>query len=641
MRQGNSNQLRVLHLVSSNGVPGGLQQTLFMPLLCKAPKQRVMAEVVCLAPNALPCAVLRQNGIPVHELPLCRQRFSLAAFSQLLAVAREFGPEVIHAWGYTAHLLAGWLSKRCGSPRVLCSASGTMPGAANVGFLHRQKLKAAARAAAKADRIVYSSEASAAAHRRIGYPEQGHTVISPGVDPTRFKPDPALRRKVREQLAVPPTAFVIGMLAPFQAESDHTTLLKGLGELFKTQPNTYLLLAGHGVQKGNGPLMAQLGSGNLATRTQLLGEWTDVAGFFNACDAAVSSAVTDSGRMNLVMAMLCAVPCVATGVGEQGEVLGQCSVAIEPGSPAAIVRGVTRVIEMPPERRVFLAQSSRKHALKNFAQIRSLQQYLQQYGELLGREQRVEEMLPAPAEAELAAMPVPAAMPAPVVRAVVVEQPADPDALQSSPSSAKEVIDWQPTPLPAAAATPSQIAPAEERTVSDGDVLEIFESARVPQLDEAAIAAMAMATVTATLEVQQLADELEDLLAPELLAANAGEEFRPRQTIAKAKVSAPPAGRDSVASLRSARSGPSLTAMPTRPAGTRLAKAEGPGGSPTNASVKAPASAALKPVAAGSATGPSDQMPVLTPSGDLDATLQLKLLGGSLDELRRDPPLGS
>ena len=88
--------------------------------------------------------------------------------------------------------------------------------------------------------------------------------------------DAAMRRKVREQLQIPPKAFVIGMLAPFQPEYDHATLLKAAGDLIKTNPDLTILLAGHGVQKGNAPLMALVGGGALGARTHLLGEWSDV-----------------------------------------------------------------------------------------------------------------------------------------------------------------------------------------------------------------------------------------------------------------------------------------------------------------------------------------------------------------------------
>ena len=34
-----------------------------MPVLTRMPKQRVKTQVVCLAPGAVPAAMLRQNGV--------------------------------------------------------------------------------------------------------------------------------------------------------------------------------------------------------------------------------------------------------------------------------------------------------------------------------------------------------------------------------------------------------------------------------------------------------------------------------------------------------------------------------------------------------------------------------------------------
>src|SRR5690606_32351957 len=136
--------------------------------------------------------------------------------------------------------------------------------------------------------------------------------------------------------------------------------------------------------------------GALSTRIQLLGEWSDLTSLFNACDLVCSSAHTDSARMTLAMAMLCGIPCVATGLGAQGELIAQHGVAIEPGNPAALVRGIGKILQMPPDKRHYLAQGARKHALQHYVYVRALQKYLQLYGELVGKEAFVQPVMPVP-----------------------------------------------------------------------------------------------------------------------------------------------------------------------------------------------------------------------------------------------------
>jgi glycosyltransferase involved in cell wall biosynthesis len=489
-----------MHLVSSEGAPGAAQQSLFMPMLTRMPKQRVKMLVVSLSPNAVPGAVLRQNGVPVYDVALSKHRFSTAAFGQLVKTVRAFRPDVIQAWGHTAQIVSHWLRGRCDwEAKVVWAVANTAALPRKPGLVDRQKLKYAAKLSKRADRIVYTSEAAASAHRRVGFPDDGHTIIPLGVDPTRFKPDFAARRKVREQLGLGPEAFVIGMMAPFQPEYDHSTLFKAIGELIKTEPNVNVLLAGHGVQKGNGPLMALVGGGTLGTRTQLLGEWSDVASFFNACDLAVSSALTDNGRMSLVIAMLCGIPCVATGMGAQGEVIGQYGVAVEPGSPVALIRGINRVMQLPPDKRVFMAQGARKHALNNFVSIRSLQKYLQLYYDVVGRKLTAASAVPVPEIDATIPQPKPedkqvaSAKPKPKTnRTVDMYDLSDPDSLELRDS-------------------PSTKAPVAE--ASAGDVLQIFESTMAKQAS--------ISTSPMSERARGVADEHEDLLSPELTHSDA------------------------------------------------------------------------------------------------------------------------
>jgi len=509
--EGKVRPLRVLQVVSSGGVTSSTQQSLFMPLAMRLPKAKVRTQIVSLAPDAVPAPVLRQAGVPVHDVELSRNRFSLAGFKELNQAAQEFRPDVIQAWGHSAQIAATGLRSRCEwKPRLIWSVSETAPLVAGAGLIDRQKLKFAARLSAKADRIVYTSEAAASAHRRVGFPEGGHVVISQGVDPMRFKPDFAARRKVREQLGLAHDAFVVGMLAPFQSEFDHATMLRAAAELIKTTPNLFFLLAGHGVQKGNGPLMALVGANALGARTHLMGEWSDMASFYNACDIACSSATTDSQRMNLVVAMLCGVPCVATGMGAQGELLGQFGVAVEKNSQAALGRGITKIMQLTPERRAFMAQGARKHALKNYVQILSLQKYLQLYFDLVGREalasndvpvQEVDETIPEPSAEDLAAAR--AFAPSKPTSLVSMAELSDPDSLESQAKTFAEPPTFFAPPPP----RPEVISPPKPE--HEGDVLQSFESSLKHQSSSN--------TSPMSERARGVADDLGDLLTVEEL----------------------------------------------------------------------------------------------------------------------------
>jgi glycosyltransferase involved in cell wall biosynthesis len=492
-----------------------------MPVLTRMPKQRVKTQVVCLAPGAVPAAMLRQNGVPVHDVALSRQKFSIGGFGELVKAAKAFKPDVIHAWGYTAQIFAHGVRKRVDRRiKVVWTVGSTAPLPRNAGWIDRKKLKHVVKAAANADRIVYASDAGGAQHRRAGFPEGEHLTIPPGIDATRFKPDPAARRKIREQLHLGPEAFVIGMVAPFQPEYDHATFIKAIGELIKTNPNVSVVLAGHGVQKGNAPLMALVGGGTLAGRTQLLGEWSDLASLFNACDVVCSSAQNDGSRMTLVAAMLCGVPCVATGLGAQGEVIGHHGVAIEAGSPPAFVKGILRVLQLTPEKRAAMAQGARKYALQNYVYVKSLQRYLQLYYDLIGRQSLVSQEMPTP-EID-ASVPVPAKVGAaadskkPLVQ---LAELADPDSLETKVAeSAEELPKWRVEQEQERNRREQNLSEQIANQQSNGDVLQVFEAElSKPKAQNSAFSERA----------RGVADESEELLSMEAIAAPKAGAPRP------------------------------------------------------------------------------------------------------------------
>ncbi len=370
------NPIKVLHLVSAAPHHAHGLSAQLTALLARTDREHFQMQVLNFAPGDKQAAVIRQLGIPVHDLEFSRRRFALGAFGEMRKRAASFKPDLIHAWGHTAPLAARWLKVAGNIPAVWTMPAGKPD---NTQFLDRYKFTQLGKHAPAAKHIVYPSRAVAAEYRRLGFPEANGSVIAAGVDLDRFKPDAKLGQQLRTQLKLEANAFVIGMHATFAPENDFATFVRATAELIKFNPNIYVILAGKGVQRGNSGVMALLGGGTLATRTTLLGEWSDLSALFNACDVFCSSALGDGSAQMLASAMLCGVPCVGTGKGLQGEVLSQHGIAVEPGSPNGLVRGITRVLEMSAEKRIFVAEAARKHVLSNFSTQGAVQKYLGLY----------------------------------------------------------------------------------------------------------------------------------------------------------------------------------------------------------------------------------------------------------------------
>lgn len=395
----NEPRFRILHLLSASHMDAGQPANMalavqLLSLVSRIDQSHFELRVINFAPSDKTAVLLRQTGLPVYDIELSRHRWSVGALSELRKQIGNFKPDLIHAWGHTAQLATRLANRRVGAPGAT-PIIWTMPGRsaatsakpAEAHWLDRLKLRSLLKQAARPEHVIYPSVSSAAQHKRLGFPEQNAIIINPGVDAERFKPDARAGQQLREQLKLDASAFVIGMHAPFLPESDYATFVRATAELIKYHPNIFVLAAGRGVQRGNSGVMALLGGGTLANRTSLLGEWSDMNGFFNACDVVCCSALDDSGASMLASAMLSGVPCVGTGKGLQGEVLLKHGITIEPGSPNSLARGITRLMELSAEKRAHLIDSARQHIVNHHSVQSAVQKYLGLYLQMMHKQE--------------------------------------------------------------------------------------------------------------------------------------------------------------------------------------------------------------------------------------------------------------
>ncbi|MGD9842776.1 MAG: glycosyltransferase [Steroidobacteraceae bacterium] len=380
------NPIKVMHLLSAthqyvNSASANTLSAQLTPLLGRIDPQHVQMQVVNFAPGDRQAALMRQLSVPVHDIELSRRRFAPNALGELRQRVGKFKPDVIHAWGHTAQLATRLLPGAGRTVPMVWSMPAKIPNPNfdQESWLDRYKLNLLSKQAKRPAHLVYGSASGAAHYSRMGFPENTGCVINNGVDVDRFKPDAKQGQQLRAQLKLEASSVVIGMHAAFMPENDYATFIRACADLIKYQPNIHVIVAGRGVQRGNAGLMAMLGGGTLATHTSLLGEWSDLNAFFNACDVVCSSALDDGGATMLASAMLCGVPCVGTGKGMQGEVLFKQGITIESGSPAALSRGITRVLEMPADKRAYLIDSARKHIITNHSTQGAVQKYLGLY----------------------------------------------------------------------------------------------------------------------------------------------------------------------------------------------------------------------------------------------------------------------
>lgn len=357
--------LRVTHVIGSLDVGGA--ETALVKLVLRSVANGLRHEVISLLKDMPLADGLEGAGVPVRTLGLDRKNLSFAALAHLREALIDTHTDVVQTWMYHGDLFGGLAARAADIPILWNIRQGSYPGD-EMGW----RTRIAAMACALVSRwvpdvILGCSERGLALHRKRGY--RGIMEYIPnGFETERFLPAPDGGRDERERLAVSGEDFVIGMAARFCPQKDHATFFTATRRFLARHPEALFMLCGEGVRWDNERL-SRLIPDDLAFRShlRLLGVCRDMTGFYPALDLCTLSSVNEGMPNVLGEAMACAIPCVATDVGDTALLMGDTGIAVPPGDPDRLEEGWEALYAMGPEGRRALGKRCRDRIEKQFS----------------------------------------------------------------------------------------------------------------------------------------------------------------------------------------------------------------------------------------------------------------------------------
>ncbi len=208
--------------------------------------------------------------------------------------------------------------------------------------LPRQAYLAAAR---RASLIMAVSDGTRRSVRDVGVPEAKIVFVPNVVDVESIRFTAAGRAAVRERLAIPDDAFVVGCISRFHPKKRNDVVVDAVIGL--DDPRVHLILAGAGETES--ALRAQ--SGPLGARAHFVPTpQSDVADVLSAFDVSVfCPSPTEGAPRATILGMLAARPCVATGPEGVADLIrpefGAITSPID--DPAALATVLRRYLEDP------------------------------------------------------------------------------------------------------------------------------------------------------------------------------------------------------------------------------------------------------------------------------------------------------
>lgn len=350
--------MNIVHVVENLAL-GGLERVV-VSLVRMQLRHGHRVLVLCLFGEGVLAADARSSGAQVIA---CEKAagLDLHALRTMRDTVKSFQADVLHTHNAVAHYYAALATVGLGLPTVLNTRHGM--GSFPYSW-RREQLYRLAQVGCDAAVLVCAAAARRFVSHRIISKAKAR-VIPNGTDIDTFiERNTDGRRKLLDACGAVGNPVVFGTVGRLSAAKDHANLLTSMRSLIDNGANAFLVIVGDGELRD--PLREQCGRLGVGGRVQFLGARSDIAELLSGFDVFVLSSVTEGYSLALVEACAAALPCIATDVGGNAEIVqdGETGLVV-PARDSARLTAAMQTLCADPTLRSTLGRGARKWALTN------------------------------------------------------------------------------------------------------------------------------------------------------------------------------------------------------------------------------------------------------------------------------------
>jgi glycosyltransferase involved in cell wall biosynthesis len=291
------------------------------------------------------------------------------------------GPHVVQTWLYHADLLGFIAAKLSGVKKVAWNIRCSYMGETYYKGVSGLVIRILAAISARPDTVIVNSTSGKSLHQSLGYHPRSWTVIPNGFDIEIFKPSPAERSRIRQELEIPANAPVIGLVGRWDPVKGHDLFLRAAASFLKLRSDCHFVFVGKNCSPVN-PALMKLVDAALLPNLHLLGERHDIPAITAALDLSVCASVGEGFPNVLGEAMACEVPCVATDVGDCADIIANTGRIVKSGDVNAMAGAWSDILSLPPSEYTELGAKARNRIGKEYSIQKILNTYQDLYQDL-------------------------------------------------------------------------------------------------------------------------------------------------------------------------------------------------------------------------------------------------------------------
>ena len=171
------------------------------------------------------------------------------------------------------------------------------------------------------------------------------------------------KEQIKKELGIKGHIIInVGELLP---NKNQKTAIRAMKEVIKRYPDAYLLIAGNGKERKNLEDLARIE--RIEKNVVFLGYTTQLQKYLNACDLEIACSYREGLPLNVMEAMMCGKPVVASHNRGHDELIvdGVTGFLVAPDNPQEYAEAVCRILKQP-----LIYADNCLHKIKPFMDIR-------------------------------------------------------------------------------------------------------------------------------------------------------------------------------------------------------------------------------------------------------------------------------
>jgi len=208
------------------------------------------------------------------------------------------------------------------------------------------------------------------------FPRDKIKIVYNGIDDSRFLG--TQESNLKKSLGIGQNAYILGTVARLDEIKNQPMMIRALKMIQQSYPETYLIIVGDGPEREY--LEALASQLQLASHIVFTGFREDAHLFYKIMDVFLLTSFSEGTAMTLLEAMAAGLPCIATKVGGNPEIVKDCETGyiISSGDEQKLAEKICALLK-DEGLRTKMGQAGRKRLEENFTVYKMVKSYEAMY----------------------------------------------------------------------------------------------------------------------------------------------------------------------------------------------------------------------------------------------------------------------